>query len=86
MISIGDNMNPFRKISDYIYDNEMTLHLYDNKVSVINYKEISSFASDKIVIKYNKGSITIVGNKLVVSTMLDNEMLISGEVKKIELG
>lgn len=74
------------KLSDYIYDKNMSIHIYENRVNIVNYKEISSFNSNKIVITYNNGSITVGGSKLVVSKLLSNELLISGEIKQIELG
>ncbi|MDD2203175.1 MAG: YabP/YqfC family sporulation protein [Bacilli bacterium] len=73
------------KLSDYIYDKDMSIHVYENHVNIVNYKEIASFDSTKIVIIYNNGSINIGGKNLVVSKLLSNELLISGEIKQIEL-
>jgi sporulation protein YqfC len=73
-------------LTDYIYEKDMSIHIYENRVNIVNYNEISNFDSSKIVITYKKGTITIIGKKLVVSKLLSNELLISGEIKQIELG
>jgi sporulation protein YqfC len=79
-------MNIIERLSDYIYDNELSIHIYKKHVNIVNYKEISNFSTTKISITYEGGLITISGKNLVVSKLLSNEILISGEVKQIELG
>ena len=74
------------RLTDYVYDKKMSIHIYENKVNIVNYKEIANFNSNKIVIAYDNGTITVGGNKLVVSKLMSNELLISGEIKQIELG
>lgn len=74
------------KITDYIYDKKMSLHIYEGYLNIVNYKEISNFSSNKVDILYDNGKITINGKNLVVSKLLDNELLINGEIKNIELG
>lgn len=74
------------RLTDYIYDKKMSVHIYEHKVNIVNYKEITNFNSNKIVVSYENGTITVGGNKLVVSKLMDNELLISGEIKQIELG
>ena len=73
-------------LTDYIYDKEMSIHIYEKRVNIVNYKEISNFSSTKIVLTYQNGTITVNGKQLVVSKLLNNEVLISGEIKQIELG
>lgn len=79
-------MKIFDSLTNYIYDKEMSIHIYEKRVNIVNYKEISNFNSNKIIVTYNDGSITINGKNLVVSKLLSNEILISGEIKQIELG
>ncbi|MFA5410148.1 MAG: YabP/YqfC family sporulation protein [Bacilli bacterium] len=74
------------KLTNYIYDPKMSIHIYENHVNITNYVEISNFSSNKLTIKYDKGIITITGRDLVVSKLLNNELLINGEIKQIELG
>lgn len=79
-------MNLMDRLSNYIYDKEMSIHIYSNRINIVNYNEISHFSTTKIIVTYNDGTIIIIGKNLVVSKLLDNEILISGEMKHIELG
>jgi sporulation protein YqfC len=74
------------KLVDYVYDKKMSVHIYEKCVNIVNYKEISNFNSNKVTVIYTEGKITIGGKNLVVSKLFDNEILISGEIKQIELG
>lgn len=55
----------------------------DNSINVVNYIEVLDFSSKEISVKYNKGIMIIKGSELVVSKMLDDELLIKGNVKSI---
>jgi sporulation protein YqfC len=79
-------MNLLDKLRDYVDDNELVVHVYRNKLNIVNYQEIAHFSNSKIIIKHSKGSVTIIGSKLVVSKLIDNELLVNGDIKTIELG
>ena len=49
------------------------------------YKEIKDFSSTKIEITSSLGKTIITGENLVVSKMQDNEVLITGKIKMIQL-
>ena len=55
-------------------------------INVINYDEILDFSNNEISIKYDSGIMIIKGKDLVVSKMLDDELLIKGQVKSISYG
>ena len=59
--------------------------IFNNKVNVVNYKEIGHFDSDKVIINYSNGSVVIKGNNLVVSKLMNSEILICGNIKSVEL-
>lgn len=79
-------MGIINKLTNYIYDKSISIHIYEGRVNIVNYKEISNFNSNQIIVSHDKGIIKVNGSKLVVSRLLDNELLISGEIKQIELG
>ena len=56
----------------------------NNKLDVVNYTDISHFDSNKIMVNYNKGSLAVLGNNLFVSKLLSDELLIEGNIEKIE--
>lgn len=69
----------------YLMDITYKIIIKDNTINIINYEEIKDFSSNKIVIKTKKNITTIIGKDLVVSKMQDNEVLITGLIKTIEL-
>lgn len=79
-------MKVLDRLTEYIYDKKLSIHIYEKKVNIVNYKEITNFSTNKITIVYDSGTITVSGKNLVVSKLLDNELLISGEINQIELG
>ena len=55
----------------------------DNYLNIVNYLEVIDFSSKEISVKYDKGIIVIKGDNLVVSKMMDDELLIKGDVISI---
>ena len=51
----------------------------------MNYIEIEDFTNTKVIIKYEKGKTTIIGENLVLTKMLKDELLITGKIKTIEV-
>ena len=78
-------MNLINKLDRYITDKNYKIIIKENNIDIINYKEIKDFSNTKILIVNNKGITTIIGENLVVSKMQDNEVLITGKIKTIEL-
>lgn len=69
----------------FILDNEIKIHVYKNKVNIVNYDKIIDFTSKEVVVGYLEGKIIITGNKLAISRLLLDEVLITGIIEKIEL-
>ena len=72
-------------INKYLLENDFKMVLTDNDIDILNYQEVSLFDDNRIIIKNKNGIITIFGNNLIISKWMDNEILVSGEVIKIEL-
>ena len=71
-------------IREYIFYHRFSLTLKNNTLDIVNYLEIISFSDDAITLKYEGGNIRISGKDLIISKLLDDELLIKGEVKSIE--
>lgn len=78
-------MNLLNKLDRYITDTSYKIIIKENILNIINYIEIKDFSNTRIVISNNDGITTITGENLVVSKMQDNEVLITGKIKTIEL-
>lgn len=71
-------------IRSYLLDNELKITILKNKIDILNYKDIGHFDSDKVVVKHSSGSIIVKGENLVVSKLMSDEILITGEYSIIE--
>ncbi len=79
-------MGIFNQLREFIDEKGLIMNYYDNKLYIANYKDIPIFNNNKIIINYQNGLIIITGVKLVVTKLLNEEILISGVIKGIELG
>ena len=77
-------MNIINGIRSYILDDELKITIINNKINIVNYKDLGHFDSDKIVVKKENGEIIVKGNNLVVSKLMNNEILITGNFSNIE--
>ena len=78
-------MNILNKLDRYIIDKEYKIIIRKNSINIINYKEIKDFSNTRIAIQNNDNTTIVEGENLVVSKMLDNEVLITGIIKTIKL-
>ena len=75
-------INAFR---NYILDEEFKINIFKDKVNVVNYIDIVNFTSKEVTIKYDGGLLLILGNNLSIKKLLIDEVLVTGNVEKIEL-
>ena len=73
------------KIKEYLNSSKLELIYKDNKLDVSNYEDILLLTSDKIILLKDTKEIVIVGSDLTLLKLLDNEVLIGGCIKRIEL-
>ncbi len=73
------------KISNYVNDKEFRLTLYTDKIHIINYKKIISLENNYLSILCLNKKILVTGNNLILSKILDNELLIKGNINNIEV-
>ena len=79
---MGDIM--FDKFANYIKDDRFNITLTNDMVNVNNYLEINYMEEDKISLRYKKGTLLIIGKNLVVKKLLDNEILITGDILELD--
>lgn len=71
-------------LRSYILENKFKITIFENKVNIINYLEIDAFDENKIIVRYKNGNVIVSGNNLIISKLLDEELLISGDILKVE--
>ena len=77
-------MAVFDRCDRYLVDSDYKVTISDKCIHIINYLEIVDFSSTKVVIRYSGGVSILNGIDLVVSKMLDDELVIIGKLVSIE--
>ena len=75
-------MKLFNDIRNLINEDNFKIIIYDNDIDIINYSKLINISDSLLTIKSNK-KILIYGKNLKINKLLDNELLIMGEVDKI---
>ena len=72
-----------RIIDNYVNEKKYSMIYKNNKLNIINYSEILDFSSKLISVRYNDKVYHVEGNDLVISKMMENEVLITGNISNI---
>lgn len=78
-------MEIVNRIRNYLLEDEFWMQVYPDHVDVMNHKRIGHFDSEKVMIEYKDGTLVIKGEHLVVSKLLQDEVLVTGTIKSVEL-
>ena len=78
-------MNYKDKFRTYLKEDEFRITILKNKVNVVSHESIGHFDSNKVMIRYTDGTLIINGENLVVSKLLNDEVLVTGVIKSVEL-
>ena len=73
------------RIVNYIKDNNFKIYYVNNSVNIVNYDKILDINDTVITVAKENKMIFIKGNELRLTKLLDNEVLITGLINKIEL-
>jgi len=79
-------MNIKKIIDNYVECNNFEIKIINKKVKVYYYENIESFTSNTIVITSGSDIVKINGKNLVIETMFKEYVVISGNIKSVELG
>ncbi len=71
-------------IKDYIFDSTFKITILKGQIDIINYKDIDHFDDNKIIIRYDNETLVIKGEELIITKLLDDEILINGKIKLVE--
>lgn len=78
-------MDFIRNMRNTILDTEFKVTLFLDKIDIVNYETIGHFDEHKVIIRYKKGELIIKGQNLVVSRLLNDEVLVKGKIDSLEL-
>lgn len=74
-------INQFRS---YLLEEKFRINIVEGQINVINYESIGHFDSNKVMIHYNGKTLVIKGKNLVVSRLMVDEVLVTGEITLLE--
>lgn len=73
-----------KDLRNYIFEKDFKLTYVKDKLDIVNFGQIDHFTDEKIIIRNSDKTVIVKGENLIISKMLDDEMLISGTIKNIE--
>jgi len=76
----------FKDLMKLVYDKTFKLTLFFNKININNYEEILIFEDNLVLIKSFDRIIKIKGSGLSMKKLENNELLIEGAIRTIDLG
>ena len=74
-----------KEIMNYIKDDKFKIIFVNNSLDIINYDKLLEVKDNIITLEKENKLILIRGENLRIDKLLDNEILILGIIKKIEL-
>ena len=77
-------MNVIDGIRSYIFEDDLKITIVKRKINILNYVDIHHFDSNKVIVKTNFKDVVVCGDNLVVSKLMNSEVLITGDFKTIE--
>lgn len=70
---------------NYVLEEIFKMIVLENSVDIINYQNIDHFDNNSVLVRHKKGMVLIHGEKLIVSKLLKDEVLVQGVIKNIEM-
>lgn len=77
-------MKLFKDIRNFIDEDKFKIIISLDYIDIINYEKIISLTDNNLSIKANK-IINISGDKLKYKKLLDNEIVLFGDIKKVTI-
>lgn len=72
-------------MKNQIFETKFKINISDNKINIVNYNKIIEINDNNIIIEYNNKLLKIYGNNLAIKKMIDDEILIQGDITSINL-
>lgn len=71
-------------IMRYINDTDFQIIYINKELNIVNYDRVNYMENEKISLSYREGTIVVAGENLRVKKLLNNEMVIVGDIKNID--
>ncbi len=77
-------MNLRNNIKNFLYDKQYFISNFEDNIHVYNYEKIIKAKIDIIILEFDKFTLNIKGEKLLIKKLFKNEILIEGKIKSLE--
>ena len=78
-------MRLINKLDRYLENKNYEIILKDSSVNIINFSEIIDFSMNKISVRCDNKIINVEGKNLIISKMLDDELLVTGNISNLRI-
>ena len=75
----------FRNLRNYVKEDKYKINIMNDYVDVLNYQKILVFDDNNIVVELDKKTLTIKGTSLIINKLMNNELLIKGNICLVEI-
>ena len=74
-----------RNLREYIAPDELKITITMDKVNILNYDRLRDITDKEISFSKNNKKVKVVGKDLKLNKLLDQEVLIIGNIMKVEI-
>lgn len=78
-------MRLISKLDRYLENKNYEIIIKESTINIINFREIIDFSASNVSLKCDNKIINIEGKNLIISKMLDDELLITGIIFNIRI-
>ena len=78
-------MRLISKLDRYLENKNYEIIITESTINIINFREIIDFSASNVSLKCDNKIINIEGKNLIISKMLDDELLITGIIFNIRI-
>lgn len=79
-------MDLYNKIRSYILEEKFEIKLGSHYINIVNYIKVKKIEQTEIVIETHEKNIKVIGRNLAIQKLLTDEILITGNICKVDLG
>lgn len=84
IILMMKNLHFKDSFKNFLYDLNFFITMYDNHCHVFNYHKLNKLSDIEIDLIINDKLVKIIGNNLSIKQMTKQELLINGNILKVE--
>lgn len=75
-----------KSLNRFIRNKDFYLNYWNNQININNFIEILVLEDDKVVLSIPSGKLVVRGSNIMITKLLDNEILLTGDFSSIDIG